>query len=125
MLHMHCREYAGNKRLRPVLLSCIDESGLAASSEKTRSELVVRVATKVPEPSTMHGQDVSSLLYSVPSLLGKASQPMSPVRLQYPDNALVHRKDFLRDYIAMGKIKVCAFTAPGVCSHGHGPDGAV
>ena len=47
--HVHCREYAGNKKLRPVLLSCINESGLAASSEKTRSELVVRVATKVPQ----------------------------------------------------------------------------
>ena len=42
-----CREYAGNKKLRPVLVSCIKESGLNALSEKTRSELVVRVATKV------------------------------------------------------------------------------
>ena len=43
-----CREYAGNKKLRPVLVSCIKESGLDEFSEKTRSELVVRVATKVP-----------------------------------------------------------------------------
>ncbi len=43
-----CREYAGNKKLRPILVSCIKESGLNESSEKTRSELVVRVATKVP-----------------------------------------------------------------------------
>ena len=49
MCHISCREYAGNKKLRPVLVSCINESGLAASSEKTRSELVVRVATKVPQ----------------------------------------------------------------------------
>ena len=41
------REYASNKKLRPVLLSCIRESGLDESAEKTRSELVVRVATKV------------------------------------------------------------------------------
>ena len=41
------REYASNKKLRPVLLSCIEESGLDESAEKTRSELVVRVATKV------------------------------------------------------------------------------
>ena len=41
------REYASNKKLRPVLLSCIGESGLDGPAEKTRSELVVRVATKV------------------------------------------------------------------------------
>ena len=41
------REYASNKKLRPVLLSCIRESGLGDSAEKIRSELVVRVATKV------------------------------------------------------------------------------
>ena len=41
------REYASNRKLRPVLLSCIEESGLNKSAEKTRSELVVRVATKV------------------------------------------------------------------------------
>lgn len=28
------------------------------------------------------------------------------VHVQYPDNALVHRQEFLRSYIATGKIKV-------------------
>ncbi|CAK0743004.1 hypothetical protein CVIRNUC_001436 [Coccomyxa viridis] len=68
-------EYASNRKLRPVLLSCIEESGLSESAEKTRSELVVRVATK------------------------------------YPDNALRHRRDFLKDYLASGKIKKDQFDA--------------
>lgn len=47
------------------------------------------------------------------------------VCLQFPDNALVHRKEFLRDYIATGKIKVGAFSVPGVGYHCSGWDAAV
>ena len=87
---------------------------MAASSEKTRSELVVRVATKVPKSFT-----VATCLGPLRVPAGHFTYHMreinqhSFVHVQYPDNALVHREEFLRNYIGTGKIKVCASAAPG------------